>query len=260
MTWHLDGKRVIVTGGGSGIGRAAAIVIAARGGRVCVVDIHAQRAAETAQTQQALGRRVIAAWCDVTDADAVTSVFGDAETRLGGSVDAVANCAGIEIERDLLETSDADFAATITTNVTGIFTTSRELVARARARNAPAAIVNVASINAFYADQAIPAYCASKGAVLALTRAMALDHAREAVRVNCVCPGYVDTPLLRAFLDKQPDPAAARRAAEKAHALGRIGQPEEIARVIGFLASDAARFVTGAAVVVDGGMTIGNAA
>jgi NAD(P)-dependent dehydrogenase (short-subunit alcohol dehydrogenase family) len=130
-------------------------------------------------------------------------------------------------------------------------------VRRARAAGRPAAIVNVASINAFYADADIPAYCASKGSVLALTRAMALDHAREGVRVNCVCPGYVDTPLLQGFLDTQPDPAAALREAERLHALGRIGRPEEIASVLVFLASDAASFVTGAAVVVDGGMTIG---
>src|SRR6185503_8180277 len=103
-----------------------------------------------------------------------------------------------------------------------------------------------------------PAYCASKGAVLALTRAMALDHAREHVRVNCVCPGYVDTPLLQAFLDRQSDPDAARGAAAKLHAMGRVGRPEEIANVLVFLASDAASFVTGAGVVVDGGMTSGD--
>ena len=121
-------------------------------------------------------------------------------------------------------------------------------------------IANVASITAFYAEAEIPAYCASKGAVLALTRAMAIDHAREAIRVNCVCPGYVDTPMLSAFFETQPDPAAARRRAELANAVGRIGKPDEIARVLAFLVSDAASFMTGAAVVVDGGMTIGNLA
>jgi NAD(P)-dependent dehydrogenase (short-subunit alcohol dehydrogenase family) len=249
---RLQGKRVIVTGGASGIGRAAAMVAGAQGARVCAADLEGERAAATAAAVGGIGTG-----CDVRDGDAVRRLFDAAEDGLGGPIDAVLNCAGIEVERDLLETDQDDWRRTIDTNVTGIFHTSGELVRRARAATRPAVIVNVASINAFYADAGIPAYCASKGAVVALTRAMALDHAREDIRVNCVCPGYVDTPLLQGFLATQPDPAAARRQAERLHALGRIGRPEEIATVLAFLASDAASFVTGSAVVVDGGMTIG---
>lgn len=251
---RLEGKRVIVTGAASGIGRAAALAASRQGARVCAADLDHEGAATSAV---ACGADGIAAACDVRDADAVHQLFDAAEAGFGGPVDTVLNCAGIEVERDLLATDEADWRRTIDTNLTGVFHTSGELLRRVRATGRPAAIVNVASINAFYADPEIPAYCASKGGVLALTRAMALDHAREGVRVNCVCPGYVDTPLLRAFLDTQPDPAAALREAAAMHALGRVGRPEEIANVLVFLASDAASFVTGAAVDVDGGMTIG---
>ena len=141
-------------------------------------------------------------------------------------------------------------------NVDGTFFMSRAAV-RVMKPAGSGAIVNFGSIWGGTGGEGHTAYCAAKGAVHNLTRAMALDHAREGVRVNCVCPGYVDTPLLQGFLDTQPDPAAALREAERLHALGRIGRPEEIANVLVFLASDAASFVTGAAVVVDGGMTIG---
>jgi NAD(P)-dependent dehydrogenase (short-subunit alcohol dehydrogenase family) len=260
MAARLQGKRVIVTGGGSGIGRAATTTAAAQGAQVSAADVDGERAEETAAACRAAGGTAIGVACDVRDDEQVRRLFDEAEHGLGGPVDAVLNCAGIEVEHDLLATDEADWRRTIDTNVNGIFHTSAELVRRARAAGRPAAIVNVASINAFYADADIPAYCASKGAVVALTRAMALDHAREDVRVNCVCPGYVDTPLLQAYLETQPDPVAALRAAERLHAIGRIGQPGEIAAVLAFLASDAASFVTGAAVVVDGGMTIGVAA
>lgn len=258
MIPRLQHKRVVVTGAASGIGRATAAVMAAQGASVFAADIDGARADQTAAECRAGGGTTAAAECDVRDAQLVADLFSKAEGALGGVIDVVANCAGIEIELDLLETSRDDWQRTIDTNVTGIFHTSGELVRRIRAADRGGAIVNVASINAFYADAAIPAYCASKGAVLALTRAMAIDHALEGIRVNCVCPGYIDTPLLGAFLEKQPDPAAARREAESMHALNRIGAPEEIARVVAFLASDAASFMTGAAVVVDGGMTVGN--
>lgn len=254
---RLHGKRVIVTGAASGIGRATAAVMAAQGASVFAVDLDLDAAEQTAARCAVAGVAAGAARCDVRDAGLVAELFGEAEEAFGGVVDVLANCAGIEIELDLLEMGDDDWQRTIDTNVGGTFNTSGEFVRRVRVAGGRGAIVNIASINAFYADRAIPAYCASKGAVVALTRAMALDHAREGIRVNCVCPGYVDTPLLAAFLDKERDPAAARRKAEEMHALNRIGEPEEIGRVVAFLASDAASFVTGAAVVVDGGMTIG---
>ena len=235
--------------------------MAGQGASVLVADLDLAAAEQTAARCAAAGVTAAAARCDVRDEERVAALFTEAEEALGGVVDALANCAGIEVEADLLATSQADWERTIDTNAGGIFHTSREFVRRVRDSGGSGAIVNIASINAFCnADRDIPAYCASKGAVIALTRAMALDHAQEGVRVNCVCPGYIDTPLLAAFLDKKDHPAEARRAASALHALNRIGQPEEIGRVVAFLASDAASFMTGAAVVVDGGITIGEMA
>ncbi len=256
MTGRLQDRKVVVTGAASGIGRSTVMTMAAQGAHVFAADLDGAGARRTAD---ACGAG--AGTCDIRDRLQVTHLFTAAEEVLGGAVDGLANCAGIEIERDLLESTDEDWRRTIDTNLTGLFNTSTELIRRHRAAGGGrAAIVNIASINGFYADAGIPAYCASKGAVIALTRAMARDHAGEGIRVNCVCPGYIETPLLGAFFDKLPDPDAARRQAANMHALGRIGEPQEIAQVLAFLASDAASFITGAAVVVDGGMTIGNLA
>ena len=254
---RLEGKRVIVTGAASGIGRATAEVMAGQGASVLVADLDLTAAEQTAARCAAAGVTAAAVRCDVRDPERVAALFTEAEEALGG----VGRRAGqLRRHRDRARPAGdgaGGLAAHHRHQRGGIFHTSREFVRRLRDAGGSGAIVNIASINAFYADRDIPAYCASKGAVIALTRAMALDHAQEGIRVNCVCPGYIDTPLLAAFLETQDDPAGARRAAESMHALNRIGQPEEIGRVVAFLASDAASFMTGAAVVVDGGITIG---
>ena len=213
---RLEGKRVIVTGGGSGIGRAATLVACRHGARVCAADIDGEMAAATAAACDDAGGASIAVACDIRDSEAVALLFDSAEQGLGGAIDVVLNCAGIEVERDLLATDEADWRRTIDTNVTGIFHTSGELVRRARAAGRPAAIVNVASINAFYADADIPAYCASKGSVLALTRAMALDHAREEHQ------GQLRLPGLRRYA---PPPGIPRHAARPGRRLARGRTP-----------------------------------
>ena len=121
-------------------------------------------------------------------------------------------------------------------------------------RTAPA---GMASVNGFFVEPMCAGYCATKGAIMALTKAMAIDHGRDGIRVNCICPGYIDAGLAWGYFEAQPDPAAARAAAGKLHALGRIGQPGEVARLAVFLASTDASFMTGAAVVVDGGLASG---
>ena len=177
---RLDGKRVIVTGAASGIGRATAEVMSGQGAAVLVADLDLDAAEQTAARCVAAGGTASAARCDVRDAERVAALFTAAEEALGGVVDGLANCAGIEVELDLLAMGESDWHRTIDTNAGGIFTTSREFVRRLRDAGTGGAIVNIASINAFYADRDIPAYCASKGAVLSLTRAMALDHAATA--------------------------------------------------------------------------------
>lgn len=117
--------------------------------------------------------------------------------------------------------------------------------------------MNMASVNGFFVESACPGYCATKGGIIALTKAMAIDHGKDGIRVNCICPGYIDAGLALGYFEAQPNPAKSRQAAGKLHALGRIGQPEEVARLAVFLASDDASFITGSAVVVSGGFGVG---
>ena len=132
------------------------------------------------------------------------------------------------------------------------------VIRRARERHGPASIVNTASVNAFFVEPEFPAYCASKGGVVGLTRALALDYAADGIRVNCVCPGYMDTGMVAPLFGDGAAGSEASRLAGELHAIGRIARPEEVGEVVVFLASDEASFVTGAAVVVDGGMSIGS--
>ncbi len=257
---RLAGTRAIVTGAGSGIGRASALALADAGAAVLVGDIDGATAAETAALIADRGGRALAGVADVADAAAVARLFDEAEAGLGGPVEVIHVNAGIEIDHDILATTAAEWQRTLDVNLTGVFNGATELVRRARRHGVPGSIIATASVNGFYADAGLPAYCATKGAVIALIRAMALDHAREGIRASCICPGFVETPLVTRFFDAQPDPLAARANAGALHALGRIGQPREIAEVVVFLASSDASFVTGAALVVDGGMTIGQRA
>src|SRR5262249_54143787 len=157
------------------------------------------------------------------------------------------NNAGIAIGGDVTEMAFEDWRRTIDVNLGGGWNGSRELIGRLRRAGRPGGVVNTASINAVYVEPRFPAVCAPTGAVPALARALALDHANDGVRVNCVCPGYVETGMTAPLFDSEPDPAAARRAAAELHALGRLGLPEEIAATVAFLLSDDAGFVTGAA-------------
>jgi NAD(P)-dependent dehydrogenase (short-subunit alcohol dehydrogenase family) len=253
---RLEGKRAIVTGGASGIGRAAASLMAREGASVVLCDLDEERAGEAAASINQAGGAVHAAGGDVADPRAVERLFDLAEERLGG-VDVIFNNAGIALPGNAVDSSLEDWRRTIDVNLGGVWHGCREFVLRARRRGGGGAIVNTASVNAFFVEPDFTAYCASKGGVYGLTRALALDHATEGIRVNCICPGYVESGMTAPFFDAEPDPAAARGRAGELHALGRIGRPDEIAQAVVFLASDAASFVTGAAVVIDGGMSIG---
>jgi NAD(P)-dependent dehydrogenase (short-subunit alcohol dehydrogenase family) len=257
MSGCLEGRRAFVTGGASGLGRATAQAMAREGAAVAVCDVDHEGAASVARVIRETGAIALAITCDVAEPAAVDAALDEAEAALG-AVDTLFCNAGIALPTDVSSTSVADWQRTLDINLGGVWNGCRSLIRRVRARGGTAAIVNTASVNAFFVEPEFAAYCASKGGVLALTRALALDYARHGIRINCVCPGYMDTGMVAPFFGEGDVGEAARRAAGQQHAMGRIARPEEVAEVVVFLASDEASFMTGAAFVVDGGMSIGS--
>jgi NAD(P)-dependent dehydrogenase (short-subunit alcohol dehydrogenase family) len=245
--------RALVTGAASGIGRATAILLAGRGAAVACLDVNADGLAETAA---AIGERALPIPCDVTDLAAVEAAVSQAGADLGG-LDAVANVAGVgDFTGDVAEIAPEEWARVLAINLTGPFHVSRAAIRHLRAAGG-GAIVNVSSQFGLVGCLASPAYCASKAGLIGLTRAMAIDHTEEGIRVNCVCPGPVDTPML-AWTDATPELTARERGRTQGRNLsGRSGRPEEIAATIAFLLSDDVGFMSGSVVAVDGAWTAG---
>jgi NAD(P)-dependent dehydrogenase (short-subunit alcohol dehydrogenase family) len=175
--------------------------------------------------------------------------------RSFGRIDVLFNNAAIQVNKTVEDTSVEEWAREISVNLGGVFLCSK--FALPHLRKTIGCIINMASVNAFFVEPQCAGYCATKGGIVALTKAMAIDHGKDGIRVNCICPGYIDAGLAWGYFEVQPDPAEARTAAGKLHALWRVGQPEEVARVAVFLASQDASFMTGAAVEVSGGFGVG---
>lgn len=228
--------------------------MAREGAAVTVLDIDENLANVTVEAIRAGGGRAIAARCDVSDADQVKAAFALA-CEAHGTPTVLFNNAGISGPlRPAPDIPLDEFDRCIAINLRGVFVVAAEFLRRVRQEKLPAAIVNTSSIDALFAEPESTPYSATKGAIIAMTRVMALDHAREGIRINCICPGHVLSPMTKPFYDAAP---GAEEMAAQMHALGRIGQPEEIARTVVFLCSDDASFVTGVAMPVDGGMSIG---
>lgn len=252
---RLADKNALVTGGGSGIGRQTALRFAAEGANVLVTDIAGDRAEETAELITGAGGTALARPMDVTRAADVEAGLELMASELGG-VDVVVNNAGVTIVGAVHTMDESDWDKELTVNLKSVYIVSKAAWPHLEARGG-GAIVSTASIAGLWAIPDDAAYCASKAGVVMLTKCMALDGAKANIRVNCVCPGFIQTPMIDGYFADQPDPEAAREFAAGLHPLGRLGEPLDIADGFVYLASDEARWVTGTALVVDGGLTAG---
>ncbi|MET8860243.1 SDR family oxidoreductase [Streptomyces sp. NPDC004579] len=239
---ELEGLRALVTGGASGIGRATAGLLAARGARVAVLDLD-----PSSVDKPLTGHRA-----DVTDDASVREAVAAAVADLGG-LDILVNNAGIGARGTVEDNDDAEWHRVLDVNLLGVVRTTRAALPHLR-ESAHAAVVNTCSVAATAGLPQRALYSASKGAVLALTLAMAADHVGEGIRVNCVNPGTVDTPWVGRLLDAAPDPAAERAALEARQPTGRLVSAAEVAGAIAYLASPLSGSTTGTALAVDGGM------
>jgi len=243
----FTGKVALITGAASGMGAATAREFAAAGGHVVIVDLNAglarNVAAEIGVQEPIIG--------DVSDS-AFCRRAVEMTLKRHGRLDILVNCAGIIFRADAQGTSDENWRRVMAVNVDGVFFMSRAAIGQMK-KQGSGVIVNFGSIWGGVGAAGVAAYCASKGAVHNLTRAMALDHARDGIRINAVCPGEVNTPMLASGRPSPPTPEDLKKLGETMVPMGRLADPVEIARVVLFLASDAASYMTGSLVTVDAG-------
>jgi NAD(P)-dependent dehydrogenase (short-subunit alcohol dehydrogenase family) len=251
MGRRLDGQVAWISGGASGIGAATAELFAREGAAVAIADIREREGCELSGNIASGGGRAIYQPCDVADEGQVREAITKAAAAFNG-LHIVVNCAGIVHVEPLHAYPESDWDRLMAVNVKSIFFSIKHSLAYLR-QNDRSYMVNVGSISSFVGQASTPAYTASKGAVLSLTRSIALDYAAIGLRCNCVCPGITDTPMLREHLDKTGDPDGALRARVRRVPLNRALEPAEIARTILYLSCEDSAGVTGTSIVVDGG-------
>lgn len=251
----VAGKVAIVTGAATGIGHAIAEGFASAEAMVVMGDVDATEGRKVASTLDDGTGKVIFQEADVSDPGSARGLVEEAVSRFG-ALDVLVNNAAIQIEKTIEDLEPDEWDRLIDVNMKGVYLCSKFAIPRMRERGG-GAIINIASVNGFWVEPQLGAYCASKGGVIALTRSTAADFGRDGIRCNCICPGFIDTGMAGRYIASLPDPAAARAQVASQQAVGRMGLPADIANMAQFLASDAAGFATGGVYVVDGGMTLG---
>ena len=252
MAELLAGKSAIITGGGSGIGRAAALIFAREGARVVIADVAEEGGRETVEMIRAKGGAAQFQRCDVARAVEVESLIATT-VKAYGKLDCAFNNAGIGgAQRKTADYDEAEWDRIMAINLKGVWLCMRAEIRQFLAQSSPGAIVNTASAAGLVASHSMPAYTAAKHGVVGLTKCAAIEYARTGIRINDVCPGVVDTPLVADMIAQVPKLAGRLDQVEP---VGRKARPEEIAEAVAWLCSDRASFVTGASISVDGGIT-----
>ncbi len=254
----LHNKVAVVTGGCGGIGRAICSRLVKEGASVYAADISQQGSFDE---DAASGASYLS--LDVTSEDSVKAMMAEIGSR-EGKLDILINTAGIEIEKTIEDTTLEEWNRSFAVNVTGTFLSCKHalpLMRKAVSGGSTASIINFGSYDGFIADPGLAAYCASKGAVHALTKAMACDHGPEGIRVNAICPGYIDTPMLQSFFNgdgsggEGGDIASLQQAVRDVHPMRTYGTPDDVANLVNWLASDEARYASGQLWILDGGLS-----
>ncbi|SFP81075.1 SDR family NAD(P)-dependent oxidoreductase [Parafilimonas terrae] len=250
----MSNKVLIVSGGASGLGLAAAEKFAKNGYSAVLIDIDEVKGKKAEEKIRSMGVDAIFCKCDISNKEEVQQAAQQAKERFG-RVDVLINNAGLEVRGSILQCTEEDWVRLYNINLKGIYYMSNAFVP-SMVEQKKGAIVNTGSILGYRTVPERAAYSSSKGAIDTLTRSMAFDLAQHNIRVNCVVPGAIDTPLIRGSINDSPDPAETEKTLGSKSVFGRMGKPEEVANVMYFLASDEASFVTGAAYFVDGGWSI----
>ncbi len=251
---RLKDKVAIITGSAKGIGRGCALVFAEEGSRVAVIDIDEEAGRKTVEEIKSKGREAKFFKTDVSDSGQVQSMISEV-VQAFGQIDIMFNNAGYHISKDVEKTSEDEWDLIINTNLKSVFLCSKYAIPYLR--KTKGCIINMSSMVGLIGQSNAGAYSASKGGIVAITKGMALDYAKDGIRVNCICPGWVETPLVDDWFGQQEDPKKAREYIYSVHPLGRIATMEEVGRATLFLASADASFVTGVALPVDGAVSLG---